>query len=196
MIYHSHPPLPSLTSSIIVGKSSTLSVTFIGYSVLPGLFHLNNVLIAPRIIQNLIFVRLFTNKSCSFEFDPFGLSVKDLATRTLLVRCDSSGRYTHSCYLLPPSPCPPSIPWLTPLYPSLGIVASDTLANIISKLSSNSIIYCSMGYFDGLCHACHLGRHAPSLSLVPPPRLLRPLIIYTVICGHHLFSAPRDINIT
>lgn len=45
--------------------------------------------------QNLFSVRRFTtNNFCSMEFDHFGLSVKDLATRTLLARCDSSVLYT------------------------------------------------------------------------------------------------------
>jgi hypothetical protein len=88
------PPLPhpSLPSSIVVGNGSALPVTFVGDVVLPGPFRLSNVLVAPHIIQNLISVRQFTtDNSCSMEFDPFGLSVKDLATRTLLARCDSPG---------------------------------------------------------------------------------------------------------
>jgi hypothetical protein len=31
-----------------------------------------------------------------------------------------------------------------------------------------------------------------SLSLVPPLGLLRLLILYTMICGHHLFSVSQD----
>jgi hypothetical protein len=69
--------------------------------VLHGPFRLNNVLVAPNIIQNLFSVRQFTtDNSCSMEFDPFGLSMKDLATITLLARCDSFGPlYTFACLL-------------------------------------------------------------------------------------------------
>jgi hypothetical protein len=47
---------------------------------------------SPHITHNLLSVRRFTtDNSCSIEFDPSGFSVKDLATRTPLTRCDSSG---------------------------------------------------------------------------------------------------------
>jgi hypothetical protein len=63
-------------------------------------FHLNDVLVAPLIIHNLLSVRRFTtDNSCSIEFDLFGLSVKDLATGTLLDRCYNSGLL----YMLRPS---------------------------------------------------------------------------------------------
>jgi hypothetical protein len=57
-----------------------------------GLFYLNNVLVTPDIIQNLLSVHRFTTDNwCSMEFGPFGLSVKDLSTRNVITRCDSSG---------------------------------------------------------------------------------------------------------
>ena len=83
------PPWPH-HSSIIMVNDSTLSVTSVCDSVLPELLYLNGVLVAPYIMQTLLSVRQFaTDNSCSIEFDPFGLSMKDLATRTLLARCDS-----------------------------------------------------------------------------------------------------------
>ena len=87
-------PFPHLfhSPSIIVGNDSTLPITLVGDSVLPRPFHLNDVLVAPHIIHNILFVRRFTtNNSRSIEFDPFGLFVKDLTIRTLLTQCDSSG---------------------------------------------------------------------------------------------------------
>jgi hypothetical protein len=40
----------------------------------------------------LIFIRRFTtDNNCSTEFDPFGLSVKDLQTRSVIARCNSKG---------------------------------------------------------------------------------------------------------
>jgi hypothetical protein len=102
---HSHPH-PSLPSSIIAGNGFALPITLVGDLVLRGPFHLKNVLVASHNIQNLLSIcRFTTTNSCSIEFDPFGLSMKDLATMTLLVSCDSSEPCAHSDYQLPP-------PWL------------------------------------------------------------------------------------
>jgi hypothetical protein len=46
----------SFPSSIVVGNGATLPVIGTGYSLIPGPFHLNNVLVAPDIIQNLLSV--------------------------------------------------------------------------------------------------------------------------------------------
>ena len=64
-------PFSSFPSSIVVGNGATLPVIGTGYSVLPGPFRLDNVLIAPDIIRNLLSVRKFTTDNCvSIEFDP------------------------------------------------------------------------------------------------------------------------------
>ena len=100
---HSTPHSPSHPSSILVGNGSTIPVTSVGDSALTSLFHLKDVLVAPHIIHNLLSARRFTtDNSCSIEFDPFGLSVKDLATRTPLARCDSSGPL-YTLRIAPPS---------------------------------------------------------------------------------------------
>jgi hypothetical protein len=88
------PQLPPLgtPSSIVVGNGSTLPVTSVGVPVFHGSFYLNDVLVASHITHNLLSVRWFTtDNSCSIEFDPSCFFVKDLATRTPLVRCDSAG---------------------------------------------------------------------------------------------------------
>jgi hypothetical protein len=78
-------------SSIIVGNGSSLLVTSVGDSVLPRLFYLNNILLAPDMVQSLLSVRRFiTDNWCSIEFDPFGLSIKDLSTWNLIVRSNST----------------------------------------------------------------------------------------------------------
>ena len=85
-------PFSSFPSSIVVGNGATLPVIGTGYSVLPGPFRLDNVLVAPDIIRNLLSVRKFTTDNCvSVEFDPLGVSVKDLRTRNTLLRCNSTG---------------------------------------------------------------------------------------------------------
>jgi hypothetical protein len=86
------PPHISDLSSIIVGNGSSLPITSVGDTTLPGPFYLNNIFVTLDIIQNLLSVHRFTtNNGCSIEFDPFGLSMKDLSTRNVITRCDSSG---------------------------------------------------------------------------------------------------------
>jgi hypothetical protein len=86
-------PLNSASpSSIIVGNGSTLPVTSVGDLIIPGPFYLNNILLAPDIVQNLLSVHRFTTDNwCSMEFDPFGLFVKDLTTRNVIARSNSTG---------------------------------------------------------------------------------------------------------
>jgi hypothetical protein len=77
----SSPRPPSLAhpSSIIVNNVSILPVTSVGDSVLLKPFYLNDVLLLPNLVQSLLSVcRFTTDNSYSMEFDPFGLSVKDL----------------------------------------------------------------------------------------------------------------------
>jgi hypothetical protein len=50
----------STPSSIVVGNGSSLPITSLGDSVLPGLFYLNNILLAPDMVQSLLSVRRFT----------------------------------------------------------------------------------------------------------------------------------------
>jgi hypothetical protein len=94
------------------------------------------------------------------EFDPFGLSVKDLATKTLLARCDSlKPLYTLR---LPASPTSTSAP------PVLAAVASSVTwhrrlghpgRDVMAKLSSSTSVSGCRGSFEHLCHAYQLGRH-------------------------------------
>ncbi|GJY76292.1 ribonuclease H-like domain-containing protein [Tanacetum coccineum] len=80
--------------SVLVGDGKSIPVTNTGHSTLPTPYrplHLNNVLITPNIVKNLIrstkFVR---DNKCTIEFDEFGFSVKDYWTRQILLRCDST----------------------------------------------------------------------------------------------------------
>jgi hypothetical protein len=152
------PPSLAHPSSIVVRNGSVLPVTSVGDSVLPGPFYFNDVLVAPDLVQCLLFVRRFTtDNSCPMEFDPFGLSVKDLATRRVLARYDSTGPlYTLP---LPTSITPTRVlshtPWLLLLPPPPGIVALATPA----PMSSPSCISCPQGRDDSLCHTCQFGRH-------------------------------------
>lgn len=83
---------PSRSTSIIAGNGSTLRVTDSRHSIISGLFYINNILVAPNIVQNLIYVRQFTSdNNCSIVFDPLGFSVKDLHSKNVISRYNSSG---------------------------------------------------------------------------------------------------------
>ncbi|GKB37360.1 ribonuclease H-like domain-containing protein [Tanacetum coccineum] len=81
--------------SVSVGDGHSIPVTNTGHSILPTptrSLHLNNVLITPHIVKNLIFVRqIVRGNNCTIEFNAFGFSVKDFLTRQALLRCDSKG---------------------------------------------------------------------------------------------------------
>ena len=66
---------------VIVGNGQSLPIAQIGHTTLSTpnhSFFLNNVLVTPNLIKNLISIRkLTTDNLVSVEFDPFGLSVKD-----------------------------------------------------------------------------------------------------------------------
>jgi hypothetical protein len=86
--------------------------------------------------------------------------VKDLATRTLLARCDSPGAlYTIRL---------PASPTSTSALLVLAAVASSLTwhrrlghpgRDVMSKISSSTFVYSCRGSFEHLCHACQLGRH-------------------------------------
>jgi hypothetical protein len=86
------PLASSNPSSIVVGNGSSLLITSVGDSILPGPFYLNDILLAPDMVQSLLSVHHFTTDNwCSMESDPFSLSVKDLTTKNVIVRSNSTG---------------------------------------------------------------------------------------------------------
>ena len=111
---------PSPHSSIIVGNATRIPVTSHGQTFLPttaSKFDLNNVLVVPSIVCNLLSIPQFTrNNYCSFEFDAFGFSVKDHRTRRVNLRSNSAGDlYTISAAVLRRQPLPtPSLLSLLP----------------------------------------------------------------------------------
>lgn len=151
-------PTSSTPSSIIVGNGALLPVTAIGsrtfYFRRRNLV-LKDVLVSPHIIKNLISIRRFTtDNNCSIEFDPFGLSVKDLQTRNVIARCNSSGDLypfyppaTSATALL----AAPTSLW----HRRLGHLGREAL----SKLISSGVISFNKDDSHHLCHACQLGRH-------------------------------------
>nr|GEW88399.1 ribonuclease H-like domain-containing protein [Tanacetum cinerariifolium] len=142
---------------IAVGDGRFILVTNSGHSILSTPFrppHLNNVLITPNIVKNLIFICQFVrDNSCTVEFDPFGFSVKDFITRRVLLRCVSTGD-------LYPVMKPSTIPhaFLTSQYTwhqRLRHPGSEVLRRLVSSDS----ISCNKEKLPVLCHACKLGKH-------------------------------------
>jgi hypothetical protein len=146
MLSYSHPPPSSHPTSIVVGNGSTLPITSVGASVLPGPFYLNDVLVAPHITHNLLSVRRFTtDNSYSIEFDPSGFSVKDLATRTPLARCDSVGPlYTlrSSSTGVSSPPALVSTTTSTTWHRRLGHPGPDVMTKLSSTLASCNRGHC------------------------------------------------------
>jgi len=142
-------------SSIVVGNSSLLPVTSTGTVSLPGPFSLNNVLVSPSLIRNLISVLQFTSgNNCSVEFYPAGCSVKDLESRRVLVRCNCAGPLYP--LRLPPTAAlvvGASLPW----HRRLGHPSHEVMTKLASVIPS-----CTKETSNSLCHACQLGRHIRS----------------------------------
>jgi hypothetical protein len=85
------------------------------------------------------------------EFDPYGVSVKDLHTRETLLRCNSEGDL-YPLY----TPASTSVP-------SNGVALPITSPEIWHQslghpsISSNNFLCCNK--ISGICNACQLGKH-------------------------------------
>jgi hypothetical protein len=76
--------LPS-HSFVTVGNGQTIPILCCGNYILPtstSNFQLNNVLVVPSLVCDLLSVRQFTrDNKCSIEFDASGFSIKDLHSK-------------------------------------------------------------------------------------------------------------------
>jgi hypothetical protein len=156
-----HPLASSNPSSIVVGNDSSLPITSVGDSVLLGPFYLNNILLAPDMVQSLLSVRRFTTDNwCFMKFDPFGLSVKDLTTKNVIVMSNSTGPlYTMH---LPRSLTPSSsvVATLVVVSHALTAIALTTWhrrlshpgPDVLSTLSRSSFIQCTSKKHDFFMH--------------------------------------------
>jgi hypothetical protein len=154
IISQTHPSR-HIPSHIVVGNGHLIHVTSTGTTHLPHNLSLNNVLVSPSLIKDLIsFHQFTTDNNCSIEFDLLGCSVKDLPTWREILRCDSSG----------------------PLYPlrlpATTLHASTTPTTslwhqrlghpghvVLSHLAQSSVISCNKSATAPLCLACQLGHH-------------------------------------
>jgi hypothetical protein len=144
--------IPLLHLSLLV--MSLLLVTSVGDMVLPGPFYLNNILVTPVIIQNILYVRLFkTDNWCSMEFDPFGVYVMDKCIRNVITRCNSlCTLYTQhlpTCHALHTTPPTVLVASSSTYHRRLGHLGPDTL----SKLSNAFGVVCNKRMHE-FCHAC------------------------------------------
>jgi hypothetical protein len=153
-------PSPPSSRTVIVGNGSSLPITATGHARFPispssRPLYLRNVLVAPNIVKNLVPVRKFTTDNCvSVEFDPFGFSVKDLPTKTEILRSNSSG----ALY--------PVLPTITN-HPQALLVADHVLWHrrlghhgclVMESLVRSSVIPREKNkHTSSLCHACQLG---------------------------------------
>jgi hypothetical protein len=158
MLYSLHKSSPS--SSVTVGNGSTLPISHIGHASLPAsarTLHLNNVLLIPNIVKNLISIRRFTiDNLCSIEFDPFGFFVKDLCTKAVILRCNSRGDlYAFTSPALHPTAQGLIASTTTELWHRrLGHPGRDSMSHLYKK----SFIPCNKAA-TRVCHACQLGKH-------------------------------------
>ncbi|GJS08184.1 ribonuclease H-like domain-containing protein [Tanacetum coccineum] len=143
--------------SVSIGDAHSIPVTNTGHSILPTptrSLHLNNVLITPHIVKNLIYVRQFVcDNNFTIEFDAFGFFVKDFLTRRVLLRCDSMGDLYP---VTAPSPIPHAF-----------LVSQHTWhqhlrhleGEVLCRLVYSNFISCNKEKPPVLCHACQLGKH-------------------------------------
>jgi hypothetical protein len=158
-------PPSSLPLSIMVANGSCLPVTSVGAAGPPGSFRVPDVLVAPSLVHNLLSIRQFiADNSCSVEFDSSGLTVKDLATRCPLLRCDSTGplytlRLPHATSSSSSSPDTAAVfaatTSSTTWHRRLGHPRRDALM----QLNRSATIPCTRSHDEHLCHVCQLGRH-------------------------------------
>jgi hypothetical protein len=123
-------------------------------STLPGStssFSLRNVLVVPSLVRNLLSVRQFTRDNhCTIEFDAFGFSVKDLQTRCVILRSNSS----DGLYAVPATPQANLATSTNLWHHRLGHPRATTL----DLLRQNNFISCNKSAHT-LCHSCQLGKH-------------------------------------
>ena len=146
--------LPSSPLHITVGNGNNLPVSSRHTSTLPTPhwnFVLNNVLVVPSLIHNLLSVRRFTRDNhCSVEFDAMGFSIKNLHAGQVTLRRNSDGDlYTF-----------PTIPSTAAAHANLALSTAlwhrrlgHPAPNVVRTLQNMPAIYCNKPD-NTLCHAC------------------------------------------
>jgi hypothetical protein len=93
------------------------------------------------------------------EFDPFGLSVKDLSTRNVIVRSNSTGLLYTLCLPRSTTPSAGAMVGLAAVPPTMWHRRLDHPGpGALSSLSRSSFIHCTSNKHE-FCHARQLGKH-------------------------------------
>ena len=144
--------------SVLVGDGSKVPVVTSGHAPFPvpnpyRTLHLNDVLITPKIIKNLVSVRKFTRQNkVSIEFGEFGFTVNDYRTRQPLIRCDSNS----SLYpVLPATPQAFVFSSQSTWHQRLGHPGDHVLKSLVY----DRFISCSNDKNNVICSSCQLGKH-------------------------------------
>nr|GEU76610.1 ribonuclease H-like domain-containing protein [Tanacetum cinerariifolium] len=176
-----------MNPSVSIGDGHSIPVTNTSHNILPTptrSLHLNNVIITPHIVKNLISVRQFgRDNNCTIKFDAFGFFVKDFLSRRVLLRCDSTGDLYP---VTAPSPIPHAFlisqhMWHQRLGNPWGEVLRRLVSyNFISYNKEKPLV---------LCHACQLGKHA-RLSFVSSSTVISSCfdIIHSDLCTSPISS--------
>ncbi|GKA66081.1 ribonuclease H-like domain-containing protein [Tanacetum coccineum] len=158
--------------SVIVGNGSSISATHYGHVQIPNSYrtlHLENVIVTPNIIKNLVSVRKFTtDNKCFIDFDPYGFIIRDYHTRQTLLRCDSTGD------LYPLHIAASAFALLTNNHYLWHQRLGHPGDNVIQTLSSRGLVSYNKQNTQHLCRACQLGKQTKlpfqrSTSIVTSP---------------------------
>jgi hypothetical protein len=157
------PSLVHNFSEIVVGNGSRLPILGTGHTHLrsPHInFILASVLHTPSLVSNLISVRKFTKDNwCSVEFDPFDFSVKDLISKTIILRSNISGElypFAGSSKITNNYAFSTQVSSVDLLHRRLGHPSSASLSHFISR----SQVSCNnKSSTPSVCEACQKGKH-------------------------------------
>ncbi|KAD6454414.1 hypothetical protein E3N88_09120 [Mikania micrantha] len=151
----------SIMNHIVVGNGFKIPILGTGSTTLKPPFpplQLNNILLAPHLIKNLLSVRrLTTDNMISIEFDPFGFLVKDYQTRIPILRCNSTG----DLY-------PLSLPAAQFTTPTTFAALSQDLwhrrlghpgSSLLRVLNKEHSISVAKVFDKRLCQSCVFGKH-------------------------------------
>ncbi|XP_073359571.1 uncharacterized protein [Aegilops tauschii subsp. strangulata] len=98
---------PCYSHRIVVGNGSSLAVTHTGHTTIStshSPLHLNNILVSPHLIKNLLSVKaLARGNPVNVEFDDLGFSFKDRRTRKVILRCNDAGDELYPMPYTPPT---------------------------------------------------------------------------------------------
>lgn len=145
---------------IVVGNGSHLPITHTGAALIPtssSPLILNNVLVSPSLIKNLISVRPLTRDNpITIEFDKFGFSIKDIHTKTVILRSDSAGDLYPLTALSSSSPAPNCLTATTAdlWHHRLGHPGKESFSKLLQHFPFN----CNKE-LSHTCHAYRVGKH-------------------------------------